>query len=306
MDQYDAFMDYNVVFATEGLQAYKDSFVSDGVPHLVATWTSSDDEDYTSIIVQVPSTQMILELVQQTTLVYSELEARPRGLEQRVPTSTLRLHESHKARARSNVNISGSSVGSIIIPLTVNRAASAAAMSRLDDFYVTGMGTTKTHDSTAGEVTKKCFLWSGATVDVCFTQRPDSATAGDWKVSDFEDMLNTVHGNIVGGYPFCGMDKWEDNHYAIDSRSIDTSGIVSYINSAKPYHYCEASPSGSVSVHYVWDPTGWGIQLDMQFTSVPDDCSSTRRLSSNFLSPNGVGNTFNPVCEIDLSVCPSV
>ena len=34
-------------------------------------------------------------------------------------------------------------------------------------------------------------------------------------------------------------DCLKDNHYAIDSRGADTSGIVSYINSAKPYHYCE-------------------------------------------------------------------
>merc|ERR1711924_227346 len=151
------------------------------------------------------------------------------------------------------------------------------------------MGTNKSHDSTDGEVVKKCFLWSGATVEICFTQRPDNATAGDWKVVDFEDMLNTVHGNIVKGYPFCGMDKWEDNHYAIDSRTMDTSDIISYINKENPFHYCETSlPWSSTSLHYVWDPTGWGIQLDLSFTTVPDDCASTSESSTlqqtNFLS----------------------
>merc|ERR1712151_1003327 len=141
------------------------------------------------------------------------------------------------------------------------------------------MGTKLSLDSSENGVTKKCFLWTGATVDVCYTQRDDSATKGSWKVSDFEDMLNTVHKNIMDGYPFCGMDKWIDNHYAIDSRTADTSSIVSYIDSNKPYHYCKSggmsgrSGHSTTSVHYIVDPCGWGIQLDMSFSSSPSDCS---------------------------------
>lgn len=29
------------------------------------------------------------------------------------------------------------------------------------------------------------------------------------KVSDFEDMLNKVHSNLMEDHPFCGQDKWE-------------------------------------------------------------------------------------------------
>ena len=59
MSKFDAFMDYNVVFATDGLAAYKETFKADGVKYLAGTWTSPDGADYTSIIAQVPGTQMI-------------------------------------------------------------------------------------------------------------------------------------------------------------------------------------------------------------------------------------------------------
>jgi len=323
-----------------GLQAYKEMFDADEVAYHLGEWNSGDGDTYTSLIVQVPSTQMILELIQQTSLSYSDLESEPHSLEQRVPVHALRRYKANTATASTNAGMQSqaqgtppqppqpqlqgtppqppqsnldNSVGSYLTPLVVNRAASPAAMSKLEDFYVGGMGTSKTYDFTDGEIVKKCFLWSGATVHICFTQRPDDATAGDWKVSDFEDMLNTVHDKIIKGYPFCGMDKWEDNHYAIDSRSQDTASLIRYINKENPYHYCESTGS-STTLHYVWDPTGWGIQLDLPFTSVPDDCTLTstqanKKFLSRFTTDDStthVSNDYNPVCAIDLTVCPSV
>merc|ERR1712139_14672 len=103
---------------------------------------------------------------------------------------------------------SSSSSAAIITPLAVNRAVSAKAMADLEDFYVTGMGTKKLEDVVTADYTRKCFLWSGATVDVCFYHRSDDATKGDFKVGDMEDMLNTVHRNVLGKSPLCGNDKW--------------------------------------------------------------------------------------------------
>lgn len=47
----------------------------------------------------------------------------------------------------------------------------------------------------------------GASVDLCFYSRDDSTTKGDFKVGDFEKMLNTVHANIIAKYPYCARDK---------------------------------------------------------------------------------------------------
>jgi len=141
------------------------------------------------------------------------------------------------------------------------------------------------------------FCGIGAKVDICFTNRDDSATKGDFKVADMENMLNTVHKNIIVGYPMCQVDKWEDNHYAIDSMSADTSSIVSYIDKNDVPHVCESGgsegsrrlQSGMSGLHYIFDPTGWGIQADLSFSTQPKDCTSTnslRRLQGG-----------NPACE---------
>jgi len=185
--------------------------------------------------------------------------------------------------------------GASMTPLSVNRAVSAAALAKLDDFYVTGMGTKKVSEDTneATGYTRKCYLWPGAEVDVCFTNRDPGQTQGDWKVEDFENMLNTVHKNIIVGHPYCGVDKWEDNHYAIDSFSAETSQIITYIDNNDIPHICSSSSgSGGSGLHYAFDPTGWGIQLDLGFSTSPKDCTSTIDNFSRRLQ-----GTFNPACE---------
>merc|ERR1712072_822306 len=153
-----------------------------------------------------------------------------------------------------------------LTPLSVNRAVSASTLAKVDDFYVNGMGTKRVADvsDASNAYTRKCYLWTGAEVDICFTSRDASATKGDFKVADFENMLNTVHKNVIVGHPMCHTDKWEDNHYAIDSMSADTSSIISYINNNNVPHVCESGGGGSggSGLHYIFDPTGWGIQAD--------------------------------------------
>merc|ERR1712070_1291177 len=218
------------------LQSYKSAFDRDSVKYLTGTWSNSEGQQYSSLLVQVPGSQLILELVQKTSLELAEGDVSVQ-MEQRVPDSILESHDS---------NLSGELVSDTtsdyIVCLVFYRSSSSKAMSELEDFYVTGMGTSKTHDATENGATKKCFLWTGATVNICFTSRDDSETEGDFKVSDLEDMLNSVHQTIVDGHPWCPMNRWFDNHYAIDSHTVDNSKILSYVNSKKPFHTCGSDP----------------------------------------------------------------
>jgi len=293
MKEYDSFMDYSVTLYTSGLAQYAKAFDADGVPYYSTTFQATADSEsptFTSLIVQVPHTQMILELTSQKSLSATDTQ-RPihsSPLERRLSSSALALiEEISKAEEGS--------VGASLSPISVNRAASAATIAKLDDFYVTGMGAKKVSDDSANGVTRKCYRWSGATVDNCFTNRPDTATKGSWKVADFENMLNTVHKNIIVGHPYCQVDKWEDNHYAIDSFSASTSSIISYINKNNVPHVCQSGGGGSggSGLHYIFDPTGWGIQADLSFSSQPSDCSSSG--SSN--SPRRLQGGFNPACD---------
>merc|ERR1712139_576001 len=295
MSKFDSFMDFNVVFATSSLQSYKSAFDRDNVKYLIGSWSNSDAQQYSSLLVQVPGSQLILELVQKSSLVLAEGEASVQ-MEQRVPDSILEDQDS---------NLSGELVSDTtsdyIVSLVVNRAASSNAMSQLEDFYVTGMGTTKTHDATENGANKKCFLWPGATVNICFTNRDDSETSTSFKVSDLEDMLNSAHQTIIDGHPFCPMDRWFDNHYAIDSHSVDSSKILSYINSEKPFHTCGSNPMRGTGLSAIFDPTGLGIQMDTG-TSLPNDCS-TLMSSNNVSSEPGHSN---PACTVDTSQCGSL
>jgi hypothetical protein len=289
MSKFDSFMDFNVVFATTSLQSYKSAFDRDSVKYLTGSWSNSEGQQYSSLLVQVPGSQLILELVQKTSLELAEGEVSVQ-MEQRVPDSILESHDS---------NLSGELVSDTtsdyIVSLVVNRAASSKAMSELEDFYVTGMGTSKTHDATENGATKKCFLWTGATVNICFTSRDDSETEGDFKVSDLEDMLNSVHQTIVDGHPWCPMNRWFDNHYAIDSHTVDNSKILSYVNSKKPYHTCGSNPMRGSGLSAIFDPTGLGIQMDTGI-GLSDDCSS-------LTSSSAADGHSNPACTIDTSEC---
>jgi len=291
MKEYDSFMDYSVTFYTSGVAQYAAAFDKDNVPYYTTTFQSSSDataQTYTSLIVQVPHTQMILELTSKKSLSLGETN-RPvhasAAHERRLSARTVAMIEKF-----DDVEDTGASLS----PLSVNRAVSAGVIAKLDDFYVTGMGAKKVSDDTGNGYTRKCYLWTGATVENCFTSRDESATKGDWTVADFENMLNTVHKNIIVGHPYCQTDKWEDNHYAIDSFSASTSQIISYINRNNVPHICESGSGGSgmSGLHYIIDPTGWGIQADLSFSSQPSDCSSLGQPTPGFLQ-----GSFNPACD---------
>lgn len=296
MSKFDSFMDYSVVLATTALQSIKSQFDSDGVKYLTGSWSNSNGQQYTSILVQVSGSQLILELVQKGS-VLTEGENSVQ-MEQRVPDSILEDQESNLSGEDGD---SGTFTKQHLVGLAINRAASSKAMSELEDFYVTGMGTTKTHDATENGATKQCFLWKGATMNICFTNRDDSETSTSFKVGDFEDMLNSVHKTIIEEHPWCSADRWFDNHYAIDSQSVDSTKILSYINSKKPYHTCASHGLFNRGLAAVFDPTGVGIQMDTG-TGLPDDCSSSLASSNSVTS----GGTFNPACTTDTSKCGSL
>jgi hypothetical protein len=294
MTKFDSFMDFTAILATSSLQAYKSAFDQDGVKYLLGTWVDSNSKQYTSLIVQVPNSQLLLELVQQTSLTLAAGELAPLIMEQRVPDSALAQQE----QRLSGVGVSDTTTD-YVVSLGISRAVSTQAMAKLEGFYVSGMGTTKTHDATEGDVSKKCFLWPGASANICFTSRPDSATSGNFTVGDFEDMLNSVHKTIIDGHPFCPMDRWFDNHYAVDSHSWSATQILNYVNTEKPFHTCSTGSFGPSGVSAIWDPTGMGIQMDGQI-GYPNDCSTDETRESPFPLKGG---KFNPACTADTSKC---
>lgn len=146
--------------------------------------------------------------------------------------------------------------------------------------------------------TRHCYkLSKTSTVDVCFSEHLEAddakktADSSLLSVADIETGMNAVHANLLAKST-CGTDKWLDNHYAYDSTDHETTtlgdSIVAYLdNHDEVYYYCKPFATGYM-LHYIIDPTGWGIQLDMKFAKQPADCSS-----SLFL-----GSDWNPACDL--------
>jgi len=265
MTRYDSFMDYNVALLTSNLDSYATAFDKDEVSYLPLHWDDQGDSYY-GILVLVPDSQMIIEVMALNSSLTSHVASHPRLLHMDEPRA------SRAALARAHARLAAST--DILTAINIGRAASN--MSAIDEFYSNGMQTETTLSIDTASYSKRCYLWTkqGATADVCFTQRPDSDTLGSFKVSDFESMLNTVHANVVTS-DNC-WNKWSDNHYAVDTPETITTSmdyIITYIESKAStiYYYCQSGV-----LHYISDPTGWGIQLDLTFTS----SASTKLCSS--------------------------
>jgi hypothetical protein len=180
MSTFDAFMDFNIAHYTADLDSYTKTFTADGVKFLPGTFTLNGTDWHTAIV-HVPGTQMIIELV---TDQKSPEIANHKSLHHFKDT---RISDYQLQRIQSF----GADAMSVLKPLTVNRAASADIWDALTTFYVTGMKTKVTKDETNADVSKKCFLWTGAEVEVCFTKRADSATKGTFKVGNNSSSRNT-------------------------------------------------------------------------------------------------------------------
>merc|ERR1712070_152558 len=107
------------------LQSYKSAFDRDSVKYLTGSWSNSEGQQYSSLLVQVPGSQLILELVQKTSLVLAEGEVSVQ-MEQRVPDSVLSDQDD-----RMSGEVVSDTTTDYIVSLVVNRAASSTAMSQL-------------------------------------------------------------------------------------------------------------------------------------------------------------------------------
>jgi len=269
MTRFDSFMDHNVQLLTADLDSYAKTFDADKVPYL--SYASHDGH---GLFVRVPSSALVIELMGSNSTLFSGRGVRHVFEE---PRST----PAKRAQLGQGASLS---LGA------VNRAVSAAVYDALDAFYVDGIGATLASKYEEGDVKRKCFLWPGAGDDVCFATRPDANTSTAWKVGDFEKMLHAVHAVNLKN-PLCAMDKWTDVHYAVDTHDTN-SKVVPLIESTKAAHFCFST----TQLHYLVDPTGMSIQLDMTVADASSVCGSSDR-HRRLQPPGPPGPGGNPACS---------
>ena len=165
--------------------------------------------------------------------------------------------------------------GARLAVASIGRAATNN-LAALEHFYVDGVGAKVSLNETDvnANVSKRCFVWPGAAADVCFTRRPPAAAADDdFSVLDLENILKQQHETWLTGKPNCAMDRWVDNHYAVDVPN-NFDHLLEFVLENDVLYTCADGPA--FGAHYIFDPTGWGIQLDVSFTVAMPGCGESR------------------------------
>ena len=67
-------------------------------------------------------------------------------------------------------------------------------------------------------------------------------------------MLKNVAKNVVTS-PSCNMNRWADNHYALDIFDGSFDYIVDYVDANSSVLY-QCADFGVTGLHYIYDPTG--------------------------------------------------
>ena len=137
MSHFDAFMDYNVVlFAGEDLPSYAQALAKDKVDFLTGTWTASSGAavPWYSLIVHVPGTQMVIELVSK----------KSPGLEFAKSAASLEARLSPRQVSR----FASASANGILQAVAVTRPCSN--MTAIDEFYTNAIGAKTVHRFVVG------------------------------------------------------------------------------------------------------------------------------------------------------------
>jgi len=219
----------------------------------------------------------VIELMGSTSTILAPLISKLTRLEQRLSSTRLQA-----------LAASPPATG-LLQPVRVSRAASN--LSAIDEFYLGAMRLNLTLSLDEHDVQSRCYVWPSGHADVCFVQRPEDATSGHLTVAGFEAMLKRVIDEVVTN-PWCMMNRWADNHYAIDLLDDKDVGKFDYI-----VDYLETTPStryqcadfGVPGLHYVYDPTGWAVQVNFRFNKQPSGCSNPP--TDSLFSSGG-----NPMC----------
>ncbi|KAH8043406.1 hypothetical protein JL722_15238 [Aureococcus anophagefferens] len=268
LKSFDAFLDYNAALYTQTLDWYVANLEALGLPWLPATWPYGVEKTGYSVFFHVPKTQLVVELV---SLFPSHNKVAIK-LEQR---------------------------------MTDDRIAQMGALHKGDPRLLVS----STMGLELADVRKKCFQINGTTADVCFVKRGDDATAGDFTVADFEApgdalLLSGRHAGLRHG-PLDGQPlRHRHGHHARGVPRLDP-GPPGRALLCPDTHRPGATGGG---VHYVIDPTGWGIQMDGDETKImpgceqkaaartrrtrdsgdPGEASTTKNMSTGYATVKGV------------------
>lgn len=257
---FDSFMDYSVTFYTSDLQTYLDAFKADGVSHFLGQWSDGSDTWY-SMIFRVPGGTYVIELASKT---------KPSGVAS-LPTMEQRMAPARISEFKNKV----SSAAPVMLIASINRATSD--VDQIDNVYTNMFKMSTTHTIT-GDVSRKCYD-GGRGFDVCFTNRKsDSAKDATFSVKDHEDNMWGVHAGTMYDNP-----EVSDKYTHHGGYTVPNSGITylkSYFSSHDVFPITKDTwIAYGCFQSYVFDPTGFSIQVGGPRGSLWPNCNSNEAVA---------------------------
>jgi hypothetical protein len=216
-------MDYSVTFFVYDLKHYETILSHDSINHFLGQWKDNRGATWYSLIVRVPSSTYMIELVSSMQPTNSNS----------LPAMEQRMSDAHCDKFRSYAD----HPAKVLLISSVNRAASD--MDNVDDVHTQLFKAKTTLSVNDGSVIRKCYSYATSSglemppgpggsldEDVCFTKRTsDSAQDAIFSVQEHEEMLWAAHAGTLGSNPSSTSDKYTDSHYALPLPSAGLTAL---------------------------------------------------------------------------------
>jgi len=274
MSTFDIFMDYSTGLFTDDISSFTDSLEEDSVEYLTFTWTSNRIE-YISVLVHPPNTQIIHEVV-------AESSSAPRYL-----LDKAQRHEG----PRFSFRFLGGKVGApevgtdLMSSLFVSRASTD--ISRDQTYFETVFGLSSSNFDTYTGVDPNGNSYKVLEVQMSYQAttkyrlvQPADTSSGSFSVSWWETYQNDVNKKYMTS-PTCGWPLLGDNHNAFDwIFGFDQQDFVEGMKEMDMPYFCKTTQSNTKC--YFTTPYGYQIQLDGTYSDPPTYYSYDGQLCATF------------------------
>ena len=218
--EYDSFMDYNLGFWVKSLDDYITHWQSSdpklemiGIEWQLPEELTVDITDpsyinnqWYSVLVHSPDSGANFEFMSYSKP--TQYDSIRTWLTEKFPRCTFQQMTDPYPWGRED--------GTPIVPVRVSHATSNRE--KLKDFHTHILQGQilyqQTTSNSMGPIKMFASDLQESTIEVMFVQRPDESTLGDFTVELYEDLLMETHDSIITS-PYCGQDRWMDNHFAL-------------------------------------------------------------------------------------------
>ena len=230
------FIDQSTMLYAEDGDTYVEWLAAEGKDYLIGEWYSESGTKLYSIITHVTDTMVCLEII--TPYVKSEFS------DGALKMNHVRLPDAAFTLAGIDLDDSGSS--STLVPLAVSKVTTN--MYEVAEFYEDILLATEvTYSDSTDSAWGKVYKLYDAEMVIRFVQSKDD------KVTYLENLKKETHNSSYAS-PWCGTDRYYDNHYAYSRvtapANLSLVAIASRARNRRTRWHCENAAI------YLWEPTG--------------------------------------------------